>query len=161
MDFSLKPVIKSNSEEGYILYPEAIQEDAAQIWNYLRKKHRLRELGILITDSRTTILRRGVTGVALGWCGFVPYHDYIGRPDLFGKPLRVTICNLLDSLAAAAVLVMGEGDEQTPLALITHAPKITFVDRPPSKEEERFFFLSPEEDLYAPLLEGFVRPPQS
>lgn len=147
---------ESNCEEGYILYPEAVQEDAARIWTHLRQKHRLHELGILITDSRTILLRRGVTGVALGWCGFVPYHNYIGKPDLFGHPLKVTICNLVDSLAAAAVLVMGEGDEQTPLALMAQAPKITFVERTPSQEEERFFFLSPEEDLYAPLLKGFL-----
>jgi putative folate metabolism gamma-glutamate ligase len=145
---------ESNSEEGYILYPEAVQEDAFQIWRHLKEKHRLHELGVLITDSRTTILRRGVTGIALGWCGFVPYYDYIGQPDLFGRPLRVTVSNLLDALAAAAVLVMGEGSEQTPLALITQAPKVAFVDRAPSQEEARFVSLSPEEDLYFPLLRG-------
>jgi putative folate metabolism gamma-glutamate ligase len=143
---------ESNCENGYILYPENIQADAVRIWEHLRAKHRLKELGVVITDSRTTPLRRGVTGVALGWCGFVPFYNYIGKLDLFARPLKVTVCNTLDALATAAVFLMGEGDEQTPIAVIQGAPKITFLDRAPSEEEIQFLTLSMEEDLYAPLL---------
>lgn len=145
---------ESNCEESYILYPKNIQADAVRIWEHLRDKHRLKELGVIITDSRTTPLRRGVTGVALGWCGFVPLYNYIGRPDLFGRPLKVTLCNVLDALAVAAVFMMGEGDEQTPIATIRNAPKITFLNRSPSDEEINFLTISMDEDLYAPLLKA-------
>jgi F420-0:gamma-glutamyl ligase len=57
-----------------------------------------------------------------------------------------------DALAAAAVLVMGEGSEQTPLALIKDLPFIAFQDRDPSPEELAAAAIALEDDLYAPLL---------
>ena len=122
------------------------------MWIHLRQKFNLQKLGILITDSHTTLMRRGVTGIALGWCGFDPLYSYIGKPDLYGRPLKVTQMNILDALATTAVYAMGEGTEQTPLAVIRNAPKITFLDRGPTAEEIRNVAIPIEEDLYAPLL---------
>src|SRR5579883_1125688 len=108
---------ESNGDSVYILYPEDMQKDAVHVWGYCRQKYGLKDFGVLITDSHTTPMRRGVTGIALAWCGFEPLYSYIGKPDLFGQPLRVTQVNVLDALAAASVFVMGEGNEQTPCAL--------------------------------------------
>jgi putative folate metabolism gamma-glutamate ligase len=143
---------ESNGDSVYILYPEDMQKDAVQVWDYCRQKYGLKDFGVLITDSRTTPMRRGVTGVALAWCGFEPLYSYIGKPDLFGHPLRVTQVNVLDALAAASVFVMGEGNEQTPCAIIQDAPKITFSDHPPTEEEVAACVIPMEEDLYGPLL---------
>ncbi|CAF3786786.1 unnamed protein product [Rotaria magnacalcarata] len=143
---------ESNIDGFYVLYPENVQETATQIWEYLKKQHNVQKLGIVITDSHTTIMRRGVTGIALGWCGFEPLYSYINKPDLCGNPLRVTQVNILDSLATAAVFVMGEGNEQTPLAIIRDAPKISFLNRIPTVEEQKAIVISMDEDLYAPLL---------
>jgi len=145
---------ESNGRGGYILYPKDIQGLAASLWGYLRKKHALDHCGVIITDSHTTPLRRGVTGIALGWCGFKPLYSYVGSSDLFGDPLRVTQSNLLDGLAAAAVVVMGEGNECTPLALIKDVPRLSFLYHPPPREEEESLSLSMEEDLYSPLLKA-------
>ncbi|MBS0184830.1 MAG: coenzyme F420-0:L-glutamate ligase [Proteobacteria bacterium] len=144
----------SNGLNVYILYPKDIQEVAFSLWNHLRTKFKLQDLGILITDSHTTPLRRGVTGIALGWCGFEPLYSYVNKPDVYGQPLCVTQINILDALAASAVFVIGEGDEQTPLALIQKAPKISFLDRPPTSQEEQSIKISLEEDLYAPLFQS-------
>jgi len=146
---------ESNGDNVYILYPLDIQKVAALAWCYLREKHAIKNLGIIISDSHTTPLRRGVTGIALGWCGFQPLYSYVGKPDLYNNPLRVTHINLLDALATAAVLVMGEGDERSPLALIEDAPKITFLDREPTVDEETSIHITIAEDLYGPLLKGF------
>ncbi len=145
---------ESNGNGCYILYPQDIQATASLIWHHLRKINKIKNLGILITDSHTTPLRRGVTGIALGWCGFSPLYNYIGKPDIFGHELCVTKINNLDALAASAVFIMGEGDEQTPLALITDLPRIEFLLRPPSAEEIQSMKISLQEDLYAPLLES-------
>ncbi|MBX9786981.1 MAG: putative folate metabolism gamma-glutamate ligase [Alphaproteobacteria bacterium] len=147
-------VDESNGDEVYILYPKDVQNTAIALWNYVRKKHSLENLGVIITDSHTTPLRRGVTGIALGWCGFEPLYSYIGKSDLYDKSLRMTQINLLDALATSAVLVMGEGNEQTPLAVISDAPKISFLSRPPTPAEEQSILIPMEEDLYAPLLMG-------
>jgi F420-0:gamma-glutamyl ligase len=57
-----------------------------------------------------------------------------------------------DALATAAVLVMGEGNEQTPLAVIDDIPFVTFQERDPSAEELQQLRIDMEDDLYAPLL---------
>lgn len=144
---------ESNCNGDYVLYPKDVQKSAVSLWNYIRKRDSLQNLGILITDSHTTPMRRGVTGIGLGWCGFYPTNSYIGKPDCFGKPLRVTLTNNLDALAAAAVFCMGEGGEQTPLALITNASKIVFQSTPPTQEQLEHVIISMEEDLYAPLIQ--------
>ena len=140
---------ESNGDGIYILHPADSQHTAATLWATLRTHYQIAHLGILITDSQVTPLRRGVTGIGLGWCGFRPLYSYEGKPDLYGKPFRVTQVNLLDALATAAVLVMGEGAEQTPLAVIHQAPHIDFLTRTPTPEEEASVVISPEEDLFS------------
>src|SRR5579883_246739 len=114
---------ESNGNGVYILYPKNVQQSAISVWEHLRKRDHLNEFGVIITDSHTTPLRRGVIGIGLGWCGFKPLYNYIGKPDCFGYPLRVTMANNLDALAAAAVFCMGEGNEQTPFAVVEEASK--------------------------------------
>ena len=143
---------ESNVNDMYVLYPAHVQKTAATLWAYLRQKHAIQHLGILITDSHVTMMRRGVTGVALGWCGYAPLYSYVNTPDICGKSLKVTQINILDSLAASAVFVMGEGAEQTPLAIIKNAPKIHFSAHPPTAAEEASIRIPMAEDLYAPLL---------
>ena len=143
---------ESNVNGVYVLYPNNIQQTAISIWQYLRKKYCIQNLGVIITDSHTTIMRRGVTGIAIGWCGFEPLYSYINKPDIYGKPLMVTKVNILDSLATMAVFAMGEGNEQTPFAIITGAPKISFLNRPPNSQEEQSIIMPMEEDLYGPLI---------
>ncbi|WP_417905593.1 coenzyme F420-0:L-glutamate ligase [Candidatus Tisiphia endosymbiont of Micropterix aruncella] len=145
---------ESNVDGVYVLYPQDVQKTAYWIWQYLCSKHNIRDLGIVITDSHATIMRRGVTGIALGWCGFSPLYSYIGKHDICNQSLNVTQINTLDSLAGAAVFVMGEGNEQTPITIIKHAPRMTFLDRPPSEEEKLSIVISMEEDLYGPLLKS-------
>ena len=142
---------ESNSHGFYLLYPQDPLGSAVGFWHLLRSALGLSKLGIVLTDSHTTPLRRGVSGIALSWCGFAPHYSYIGRPDLPGVPMKVTHSNLLDGLAATAVLVMGEGDEQTPVVRIRNAPKMHFLDRAPSEEEVQSVSISMEDDLYGPL----------
>ena len=151
---------ESNADDTYILYPTDVQDVAAQLWHHLRAKHQLEKLGILITDSHTTPMRRGVMGIALGWCGFAPLFSYIGKPDLYGRPLRVSQTNVLDALAATAVFAMGEGNEQTPLALLEDLPHVNFMPQPPTPEEVAGIHIPMQEDLYGPLLMGvkWVKP---
>lgn len=145
---------ESNGNGMYILYPLNIQQTAYTIWQHLRTKHTITNLGVIITDSHTMPLRKGVTGITLGWCGFEPLYSYVGKPDIFNHPLQVTQINILDALGTTAVFMMGEGAEQTPIALIEDVPKIQYLSRPPSLEEERMIHIPLEEDIYAPILRG-------
>ena len=144
---------ESNGNGQYILYPKDPFQSVQKVWEHLRQKHGLKKVGVLMTDSRTTPLRWGVTGVALAWQGFVPTASYIGKPDLFGQPLQVTKINAADALAVSAVFSMGESSECTPLALITNAPHVIFDDRNHNAEE---LCIDPKEDLYRPLVMGLI-----
>jgi putative folate metabolism gamma-glutamate ligase len=142
---------ESNGNDAYVLYPKDCFASAKQLWSFLRTKRRIQKLGILITDSHTTPLRKGVTGIALAWWGFDPLFSYIGKPDLYGHPLRVTCINVVDALAASAAFLMGEGNECTPLAIVENAPHMTFNE---NLHTYREVCIAPEEDLYQPLLKS-------
>lgn len=143
---------ESNGNGYFILWPENPMGEAIKIWSYLRKKFSVKHLGVVISDSHGIILRKGLIGFGLAWCGFEPLKNYIGKPDIFGKKLMVTKANLLDELAPSAVLVMGEGNEQTPLAIISDVQSIKFVNRPATKEEISEMRIDKDDDIYSALL---------
>lgn len=120
---------ESNSENGtLILLPCDCFASACALRKKLLAHYRIKRLGVVITDSRILPLRAGVTGVALGYAGFKGIRDYRGVVDIFGRKMQVTQTNIADCLATASVLIMGEGSEQQPLAIITDAP-VEFSDR--------------------------------
>lgn len=143
---------ESNANGYFILWPKSPIKEAVRIWTYLRKKFSLNNLGVVITDSHGMILRRGLIGFGIGWCGFEPLRNYIGTPDIFGKLLNVSKSNIVDGLAATAVLEMGEGDEQTPLAVIKDANFIKFVYKSPTKKEIEEINIKINDDIYSALL---------
>lgn len=145
---------ESNGNGYYVLWPENPQQSANEILDYLKSRFKRTEIGVVITESKTTPLRWGTTGVAIAHSGFLALKDYIGKPDIFGVEMRVTKANLMDALAAAAVLIIGEGAEQTPLALIEDLPFIEWQHHHPTKEELDGLKIDISDDLYAELLQS-------
>jgi putative folate metabolism gamma-glutamate ligase len=143
---------ESNADGYFICWPTKLDRTTETIWEYARKKHNIKELGIIITDSRLAPLRYGTQGVGIAWCGFEALQDYRGKPDIFGEPLKMTQKNILDGFAGATVVLMGEGEEQTPLATITDIPFVVFQDRLPTKEEKELLKIDKENDIYGKLL---------
>jgi len=109
---------ESNADGKIILLPKDSFKIAHTVRNYFKKKYDLDTFGVIITDSRSLPLRVGVTGVALGYAGFEGLKDYTNSLDIFGQPTLFSKVNIADSLATVAVLCMGEGNEQRPLAII-------------------------------------------
>lgn len=144
---------ESNAGGVYVLWPKNSQDTANKLRVYLAKKYRLSYLGVIVTDSRSTVMRRGTTGFALAYCGFEGLKNYRGKKDLFSKRRkRFTVANHADALATAAVAVMGEGNEQTPIAYINDVPFVKFVRKNPSQEELDEFHISPPRDLFIPAI---------
>ncbi len=143
---------ESNSASGdYILYPTDPYASAQQLWRDLRQRWQIRELGIILTDSHTTPLRRGVIGVSLAHWGFEPLRHMVGKLDLFGRELKMTNMNLVDGMAVSAVYTMGEGAESQPLAVIS-SDELIFTER----DTRGDLVIAPQEDLYAPFFKGFL-----
>lgn len=144
---------ESNGKDYYILWPKDPEKSAKEIWQFLTKKFKVKNLGIIITDSRLVPLRRGVVGIAISYFGFKPIKDYRGKEDLFGRKFSMETSNLPDSLATAAVLEMGEGAEQKPIVVISQIPDVEFINKefkPSSKDED--FEIPLKEDMFAPFL---------
>ncbi|MEK7092579.1 MAG: coenzyme F420-0:L-glutamate ligase, partial [Patescibacteria group bacterium] len=131
-----------------------LQNVTNQIRTFLKKKFGLTHVGVLVTDSKTTPMRWGVTALALSYSGFIPLKNYIDTPDIFGNFLHYTKMSIIDNLACASALVMGEGSEQQPLAVVSDVPFVNFVDRNPTKKELSSLIISREEDIYSPLLKN-------
>lgn len=145
--------IDESNSNGYLsLWPKDPQESANAIREYLTDKFQIQHLGVVLTDSKLTPLRWGVTGVALSHSGFKALNDYRGKPDIFGRPMQAAQANIADSLAIAAVAEMGEGAEQKPLAVITDAKFVDFQKRTPTQKELDALKIELEEDVYASLL---------
>lgn len=75
-------------------------------------------LAVVITDSFGRAWRRGTVGVAIGAAGLPALLDLRGQPDLFDRPLMVSIAGFADEIAAAAGLLMGQGAEAQPAVLV-------------------------------------------
>ncbi len=143
---------ESNSDGHFVFWPKDPQKSANTAREYMVNTFGKKNTGVIISDSKTTPLRWGITGTSIAHSGFVALNDYIGKPDIFGRPLTMTKVNVVDALAAAAVLVMGESNEQTPLAIITDVPFVEFQGRNPTNQELDDLHIPLEDDVYAPIL---------
>lgn len=144
---------ESNGSGYFILWPTNTNALCKQICQYLKKKHKIKKLAVIATDSRTTPLRWGTTGISTGFYGLKPLRDYRGKKDIFGRKLIYTQSNIVDALSATAVMLMGEGNEKTPMVIVRNADFIKFTN----KNNYKKFLISPKKDLYYPLLKIFKK----
>lgn len=136
----------SNIEEGkVILWPKDSWKFAREFRKKICQKHKIKDFGVVITDSTCRPMRWGTSNIALAWSGFEGIMDERGTPDLFGNPLKITFRAMADSLAASAGVVTGEAGESTPFVLICQAPvKFTTRTRKPKS-------FNPKNCLFAPV----------
>jgi F420-0:gamma-glutamyl ligase len=145
---------ESNADGVYVLWPADPQASANQIRKYLVERFGLREVAVIISDGDFLPLRWGAVGMALAYSGIEPVRSYSDKVDLFGRPLKLTRTNVVDSLATTASFLMGEGAEQTPLTILEDLPNVQFLDRDPTPEEIAARHTPPSEDSFGPLLTG-------
>lgn len=102
-----------------VLYPARPFQTAERVRSEIEAKIGI-EIGVVLTDSRLMPGRTGTTGVAIGVAGFLPVVDERGKPDLLGRPLKVSQRAVADNLCAAAQLLMGEAAEGIPIVIARH-----------------------------------------
>ncbi len=83
-----------------------------------------RKLGVIVADTYSRPFRVGQVEFAIGVSGLEPIIDYRGLKDIFGYQLRYKFVGLADEIAAAAELVMGQGTERTPVAIVRALPRV-------------------------------------
>ena len=109
-----------DSDETALLLPEDPDASAAGLRAALQKEFGV-ALGLIITDSIGRAWRLGTVGIAIGCAGIKALNDLRGQSDMFGRTLQVSEVAVADSIAATAVLVMGEAAEGTPLVVVRGA----------------------------------------
>jgi len=147
-------VDESNAAGMYVIWPRNPQATANAVRAYLCKRFGIKEVGVIITDSTGQPMRWGMGGIAIAHSGFKELHNYVGRPDLFGRNFAHETAAVSGGLAAAAVLVMGEGAESTPLAVIGDVPFVEFQGRDPLPEELEAARISLDNDIFSPMLKS-------
>jgi coenzyme F420-0:L-glutamate ligase/coenzyme F420-1:gamma-L-glutamate ligase len=101
-------VDESNVPLGSVsLLPEDPDASAARIRDAVREATGA-EVAVVVSDTFGRPWRRGLVDVAIGVAGMPALVDLRGAPDLYGRPLEVTVVALADQAAAAAGLVMAK-----------------------------------------------------
>ena len=140
---------KSNvsGDDSYALLPKNPDASAERIRSGIVRLTGKR-VAVIISDTYSRPFRRGQVEFAIGIAGIAPFKDYRGQTDLFNCVLKVKNVALVDELASAAELVMGQGSEAVPVAIIRNLGQ---------KELEQAFSIedlsiSWEEDLFTGTL---------
>ena len=75
-------------------------------------------VAVLVIDSMGRAWRNGTLGTAIGCYGMNPLLDRRGQRDRDGVELQSSEIGVADEIAAAASLLMGQGDEGLPAVLV-------------------------------------------
>lgn len=143
---------ESNAGGKIITLPKDAYKEAAKLRAELCKIYRVKNLGIIITDSMILPLRNGVIGAAVAYSGFKGVKSYKNKKDIYGRKLRMTSVDIADTLASSATLLMGEGNEKTPLAVIENAP-VVFTNKTDAREIKYPL----KKDLYYPFFKDVLK----
>jgi coenzyme F420-0:L-glutamate ligase/coenzyme F420-1:gamma-L-glutamate ligase len=137
---------KSNvkGRENFALLPENPDESAEKC------RLRIRELtgknvAVIVCDTYSRPFRRAQVNFAIGFAGIRPFRDYRGAKDLFGQVLRVKNIAVVDEIAAAGELLMGQGKEARPVVIFRGLADVV-DEREGHRIEE--LYMPEEEDLF-------------
>lgn len=114
--------------ERVLLLPADPDASAGALRARLEERYATR-LGVIVNDSFGRAWRTGVVGAAIGAAGVPSLRSLVGRPDLFGRELKVTEHAFADEVAAAASLLMGQADEGVP-AVVVRGLDLDLPERP-------------------------------
>jgi len=136
--------------DAVVLLPKNISVVVLNYWRKLKKEFNINKLGVIISDSRVQPLRKGTIGIAIATAGFEPIEDLRGHPDLFGRPLEITMRAIADDLTSAAQFLLSEADKQTPIVII-RGSNVEFTENPKTTPE-----MAPEECLYMNIFSKYL-----
>jgi coenzyme F420-0:L-glutamate ligase/coenzyme F420-1:gamma-L-glutamate ligase len=104
-----------------------------------------KNVAVVICDTYSRPFRRGQVNYAIGLAGINPFKDYRGKEDLFGQILKVKNVAVVDEIAAAAELLMGQAKERTPVVIFKGLTNLVEFCEKCGINELR---ISGEEDLF-------------
>jgi len=108
----------SNVGGGRLLkLPDRPDRCAAEIGRAVEKKTG-KKISVIITDTNGRSFKNGQTNVAIGLYNIKPIRRWVGEEDLYGKVLEISEEAVVDEIAGAANLIMGEGNNGYPAVIV-------------------------------------------
>jgi coenzyme F420-0:L-glutamate ligase/coenzyme F420-1:gamma-L-glutamate ligase len=104
-----------------------------------------KKVAVIISDTYSRPFRRGQVNFAIGIAGISPFKDYRGKEDLFGNILKVKNVAVVDEIAAAAELLMGQAKEAKPVVIFKGLKNLVHLSEESSIRE---LYISKNEDLF-------------
>lgn len=101
----------------FVLLPENPDRSAEECRGRI-KRLTGKDVAVIVCDTYSRPFRRGQVNFAIGIAGIKPFRDYRGKKDLFGRILKVKNVAVVDEVAAAAELLMGQAREGTPVVVL-------------------------------------------
>src|SRR6185295_11052619 len=86
---------ESNAMGKIVLLPKDSYHSAEWLRKELKKIYKIKNLGVVISDSHIAPLRAGVTAHAIGYAGMRGVRDYRGTKDLFGRTMKISRTNVV------------------------------------------------------------------
>ena len=136
---------KSNigkNKDLVLLLPEDPKKSANDIQTQINTKIG-KDISLIITDSMTRPYRSGVTNFAIASSNIQSLIDLKGEEDIFGNTLHATEIAIADELAAAAGLLMGQGNDMKPVVIIKGFDRSNY-----SVNNAYDLIVNKDEDLY-------------
>lgn len=135
----------SAESDLYSLLPANPDESARKIRREIMQLTSKR-VGVIICDTYSRPFRRGQTEFAIGVAGVKVFRDYRGERDLFGYVLQVKNVAVVDELACVAELLMGQGSEAVPVAIVKGLKRVELCEESESSTQE--LRLAEHEDFF-------------
>ncbi len=141
---------KSNIEgrTSFALLPKN-PNASAEKYRLAIKKLTGKSVAVIVCDTYSRPFRRGQVNFAIGVAGLRLFRDYRGKRDLFGQILRVKNVAVVDEIAAAAELLMGQAREATPVVILRGLDGMVALCEKCDFEE---MYIGEEDDLFKGVL---------
>lgn len=107
--------VAPHAEERVVLLPADPDRSARRIRDSVRELTG-QPIAVIVNDSFGRADREGSVGISIGFSGIRSIEER-AQQDLYGNPSRSGIA-LVDEVAAAASIVMGQADEAIPAVLV-------------------------------------------
>jgi len=101
-----------------------------------------KNVAVIVSDTFGRPFRIGHTDVAIGSSGIAPILNLRGCEDLYGYVMKVKETAIIDELASAAELTIGNADEAIPVAIVRG------LRYPPSEEGARKLVMQRKNNLF-------------
>jgi len=108
----------SNTPQGVASIPPPNPDKEARLLREAIERLTDRRVAVIVTDTEAMMTRLGSVDIAVGSSGIRAVKREFGQLDLYGKPKYGGVDIVVDEIAAAAALLMGQTREGVPVVII-------------------------------------------